>query len=311
MSSNWSVYIVILTVINILACFWLLWWTRKKRAPGQTGDDPTSTTGHTWDGDLQEYNKPLPKWWLNFFYATIVFSIGYLVLYPGLGAFAGTKGWSSVSQHDADAAASEAKLRTLFAKFDGQSVADLARNAEAVALGRSVFANNCSQCHGSDARGAKGFPNLTDADWIWGGEPETVLTTIRGGRQAAMPPWGAVLGEQGVTEVATYVQSLSGQSVDAAVAAAGKARYDTICIACHGPEGKGNPLLGAPNLTDDVWLYGRDFATISETIRNGRNGLMPAQEPIIGPERSRLVAAWVLSQSQGGPAASTATTGTP
>jgi cytochrome c oxidase cbb3-type subunit 3 len=299
MSTNWTLFISILTIANIAACFWLLWWTRKKRPPSQTSDSPSATTGHTWDGDLQEYNKPLPKWWLNLFYATIVFSIGYLVAFPGLGAFAGTRGWSSAAQHDADAAAAEQKLRAVYAKFDGVPVDDLASNAEAVALGRSVFANHCAQCHGSDARGAKGFPNLTDADWQWGGDPETVLATIQGGRQAAMPPWGAVLGDQGVTEVATYVLSLSGHPADAALAAAGKARYDTLCVACHGPEGKGNPLLGAPNLTDATWLYGSDFATISDTIRNGRNGMMPAQEPIIGPERARLAAAWVLAQSRG------------
>jgi len=303
MSTNWTLFISILTIVNIIACFWLLWWTRKKRPPSQTGDSPSATTGHTWDDDLQEYNKPLPKWWLNLFYATIVFSTGYLVLFPGLGAFAGTKGWSSAAQHDADAAAAEQKLRALYAQFDGIPVHELAANANALALGRSVFSNHCAQCHGSDARGAKGFPNLTDGDWLWGGDPEAVLASIKGGRQAVMPPWGPVLGEQGVTEVATYVLSLSGQQADPALAAAGKARYDTICIACHGLEGKGNPMLGAPNLTDDVWLYGADFATISEGIRNGRNGVMPAQQPLIGTERSRLAAAWVLSQSRGTPSA--------
>jgi cytochrome c oxidase cbb3-type subunit 3 len=227
-----------------------------------------------------------------------MFGLGYLVLFPGLGAFSGTRGWSSSAQHDADAAAAEAKLRALFARFDGVPVAELASNPEAVALGRSVFANNCAQCHGSDARGARGFPNLTDSEWIWGGEPDTVLASIVGGRQAAMPAWGAVLGEQGITEAANYVLGLSGQPMDAALAEAGKARYMTICVACHGPEGKGNPALGAPNLTDGNWLYGGDLATISEGIRNGRNGVMPAQKSIIGEDRARLAAAWVLAQSR-------------
>jgi cytochrome c oxidase cbb3-type subunit 3 len=298
MTINWTLFISILTLLNIFACLWLLWWTRKKRPASQTSDATDATTGHTWDGDLTEYNKPLPKWWLNSFYASIVFSLAYLVIFPGLGAFAGTTGWSSVAQHDADATAAEQKLRTLFAQFDGMPVSELATNTEAVALGRSVFANHCAQCHGSDARGARGFPNLVDGEWIWGGEPDTVLATIRGGRQAAMPPWGAVLGEQGVTEVVAYVQQIAGQPADAALASAGKARYDTLCIACHGAEGKGNPMLGAANLTDDTWLYGSDPASIAESVRNGRNGMMPAQEPIIGTDRARLAAAWVIAQSR-------------
>jgi len=303
MTVGWSAFIAILTIANILACLWLLWWTRKKRPVTQTSDGHDATTGHTWDGDLTEFNKPLPKWWLNLFYLSIVFALGYLVVYPGLGAFAGTSGWSSTAQHDADAAAAESKLRVLFARFEGIAVAQLASNPEAVALGRSVFANNCTQCHGSDARGARGFPNLTDNDWIWGGDPDTVLASIVGGRQAAMPAWAAVLGEQGITEAATYVLSLSGQPVDAALAEAGKARYATICIACHGPDGKGNQALGAPNLTDNIWLYGNDLATISEGLRKGRNGMMPAQEAIIGVDRARLAAAWVLALQSGSAAA--------
>lgn len=304
MTINWTLFISILTLLNIFACFWLLWWTRKKRPPSQTSDASDATTGHIWDGDLTEYNKPLPKWWLNSFYVSIVFGLAYLVIFPGLGAFAGTTGWSSVAQHDADATAAEQKLRTLFARFDGMPVSELATNAEAVALGRSVFANHCAQCHGSDARGALGFPNLVDGEWIWGGEPDTVLASIVGGRQAAMPPWGAVLGDQGVTEVVAYVQQLAGQPADAALASAGKARYDMLCIACHGAEGKGNPMLGAPNLTDDIWLYGSDPAAIAHSVRAGRNGVMPAQEAIIGVDRARLAAAWVLAQSK--PAAAAA-----
>jgi cytochrome c oxidase cbb3-type subunit 3 len=299
MTLNWTLFISILTLLNIVACFWLLWWTRKKRPSSQTSDAMDATTGHIWDGDLTEYNKPLPKWWLNSFYVSIVFGLAYLVIFPGLGAFAGTTGWSSVAQHDADATAAEEKLRTLFARFDGMPLSELATNAEAVALGRSVFANHCAQCHGSDARGARGFPNLVDGEWIWGGEPDAVLATIVGGRQAVMPPWGAVLGDQGVAEVVAYVQQLAGQGgADAALASAGKARYDTLCVACHGPEGKGNPMLGAPNLADDIWLYGSDPAAIAESVRAGRNGVMPAQEPLIGVDRARLAAAWVLAQSK-------------
>lgn len=292
MTLGWTLFITIFTVANILACFWLLWWTRKRR------DEPlsqTETTGHVWDGDLAEYNKPLPKWWLNLFYITIVFSLAYLVLYPGLGGFAGTLGWSSSDQHAADARAAEAKIEPLFARFRSMDLLELKKDPEAVALGANVFAANCTTCHGSDGRGARGFPNLMDASWQWGGDPDAVLTTILEGRTAAMPGWGQLLGEQGVTEVAVYVQSLSGQQVDPALAAAGKARFETVCIACHGIDGKGNPALGAPDLTDDVWLYGGDFATIANAIRNGLNGHMPPHGPILGQDRARLVAAWVLS----------------
>ena len=297
MSQGWTLYISIFTIVNILACLWLLWWTAKNRSTKAEDQD----TGHVWDGDLRELNRPLPKWWLNLFYITIVFSLAYLVLYPGLGSFAGTKKWTSQDQHDAEAKAAEEKIAPIFAKFRAQSIADLVHDADAQRLGASVFANNCATCHGSDAKGAKGYPNLVDNDWLWGGEPDTVLTTILDGRQAAMPAMGAVLGDEGVAATAIYVQSLSGQNVDDALAAKGQAHFQTVCAACHGPEGKGNPMLGAPNLTDNVWLYGGDFDTIAATIRNGRNGQMPAHRPIIGEDRVRLAAAWVLAQSQAQP----------
>jgi cytochrome c oxidase cbb3-type subunit III len=295
-SAGWSWYVAILTVANILGCLWLLWWTRRPH-----GDDKPEgeTTGHVWDGDLVEGNKPMPRWWINLFYITIVFAFAYLLWYPGLGAFAGVGGWSSQEKHADDVAAAHAKLEPILARFRGEPVALLAANAEAVELGRSVFANNCATCHGSDARGARGFPNLTDADWLWGGEPDTVLATVIGGRQAAMPAFGPVLGEEGVKATVAYVLSLSGPS-DPALAASGSAHFQTLCIACHGPEGRGNPLLGAPNLTDRTWLYGGDAATIAETITAGRMGQMPAHGELIGEDRSRLAAAWVLAQSRAG-----------
>lgn len=292
MTFGWTLFISIFTIANILACFWLLWWTRRARGENAT---ETETTGHVWDGDLEEYNKPLPKWWLNLFYITIVFAIAYLVLYPGFGGFAGTLNWTSGVQHDAEAAAAEAKLEPIFARFRGMDLLDLKKDPEAVALGANVFAANCTTCHGSDGRGARGFPNLMDASWQWGGEPDAVLTTILEGRTAAMPGWGQLLGEQGVTETAVYVQSLAGQQVDPALAAAGKARFETVCIACHGIDGKGNQALGALNLTDNIWLYASDFDSISKGIRDGYAGHMPAHGPIIGQDRARLVAAWVLS----------------
>jgi len=298
MSTGWSVYIIVLTVLNILGCLWLLWWTSRRRP--DEGQGP-ATTGHTWDEDLTEYNKPLPKWWLNLFYLTIAFSFVYLALYPGLGAIRGYYGWTSEGERAQVAAEEDAKLKPLFAQYAAMPIESIGQDARALELGRSVFSHNCATCHGSDARGARGFPNLTDADWLWGGTSEAVLATILNGRQAAMPALGSALGEQGVNEVAVYVQSLSGQNVDPALARGGAQRFGGICAACHGPDGKGNPALGAPNLTDAVWLYGSDFASIVETVRNGRNGNMPAHKGLIGEDRSRIVAAWVLAQSAKAP----------
>ena len=295
MSHGWSIYVIALVVLNIVATVWLLWWT-SRRPKG--GPDPSSTTGHVWDGDLTEYNKPLPKWWINLFYLTIIFSIGYLAWYPGMGNLAGWSGWTSAGEHDQDKAVADAKLAEAFSAYEGQPIDRIARDPKAVAFGAAIFANNCAMCHGSDARGAKGYPNLTDADWLWGGTPEQILTTVLQGRQAAMPPLAAAIGgDVGVTEVAAYVQSLSGIKADPALAAAGKARFGGVCAACHGVDGKGNAAVGAPNLTDRTWLYGSDFATIREAIVLGRNGMMPAHEPIIGETRSRLAGAYVWSLS--------------
>lgn len=293
MSAFWSWFIIVLVVINIAGCVWLLWYTSRRR-PGEA-----ETTGHVWDGDIREYNKPLPKWWINLFWLTIAFSIAYLVYYPGFGRFAGTSGWTSAGEHDRQRAENEARLAPLFARFADKSIAELAADADARALGQSVFANHCAMCHGSDARGARGFPNLTDDSWQWGGEAEQILTSILAGRQAAMPPFAAVLGsEQAVNETAVYVQSLSGQRVDATLAAAGKPRFEMICAACHGRDGTGMTALGAPNLTDNAWLYGSDFDSIRTAIVQGRSGYMPPHEPIIGSNRARLVAGWVYHLGQ-------------
>jgi cytochrome c oxidase cbb3-type subunit 3 len=297
MSSVWSLYIAIFSIVNVLACLWLLWWTSKKRVTGAPEGNAITTTGHEWDG-IKEYNTPLPKWWLNLFYLTIAFAFVYFVLYPALGSFAGTSKWTSAAQHDADAKAADARIRPLFDAFASKPLDQLVLDADAQRLGRSVFANNCATCHGSDARGAKGFPNLTDQDWIWGGAPETVLATIVNGRQAAMPALEAVIGADNVPAVAVYVQSLSGAAADPQLAAKGETHFKTICVACHGVDGKGNQALGAPNLTDNIWLYGSDFDSIAQSIRLGRNGMMPAHLNIIGEERARLAAAWVLAQSR-------------
>jgi cytochrome c oxidase cbb3-type subunit 3 len=300
MNSILSVYIIVLTVIAVIGCVWLLRWTARRR-PGDPGPEDTS---HTWDQDLTEYNKPMPRWWVVLFYLTILFGAGYLIYYPGLGAWRGTSGWTSAKEHDADQALAEKQLAATFAAYADGSIEDLARNQDALRHGRSVFANHCAGCHGSDARGAKGFPNLTDAAWHWGGSADEILTTITGGRQAMMPPMEQVLGASGLAETAVYVLSLSGTPGDAELIERGRVRFAGICAACHGADAKGNAAMGAPDLTDSYWQYGGDFASVRDSIAHGRQGMMPAHEPLIGKTRARLVAAWIYAQSH--PAQATA-----
>ena len=299
MTSGWSLFIILVTLTYILGCVWLLRWTSKPKAAGEKiggGAD----TGHVWDKDLREYNNPLPRWWLWLFYITVVFAIGYLVLYPGLGSFPGVKGWTSSGQYQTERAAAEAKANAYLAQFASMTVPQLAADPKAMATARNLFQVNCAMCHGSDGGGAKGFPNLTDKNWQWGGDPDTVVQTITAGRIAAMPAWGSVLGAQGVDQAEAYVEQLSGQPHDAALAAAGRTVFETNCAACHGVDGKGNPLVGAPNLTDDVWLYGGDPATLKQTIEAGRNGQMPAFGDRLGAERVRLLAAYAIHLSDSG-----------
>ncbi|MDX1442312.1 MAG: cytochrome-c oxidase, cbb3-type subunit III [Gammaproteobacteria bacterium] len=293
MSTGWSIFIIVLTVGNILGCVWLLWWTSRSR-PSQT---TTETTGHTWDGDLQELNNPLPRWWLWLFYITIIFSGVYLILYPGLGNYEGTLGWTQEKRYEEESARIEARQAEFYAQFDGMSVTALAQNDEAMDVGNRIFANNCAVCHGSDGRGAKGFPNLADDAWQYGGEPEQILTSIRNGRNGVMPALGGALGgEQGIAEVSAYVWQLNGREPDQAMAALvgpGEQRYKTVCAACHGVEGKGNIALGAPNLTDDTWLYGGAYDDIRKSVRNGRQGQMPAHDKLLSDDEIRVVAAYV------------------
>jgi cytochrome c oxidase cbb3-type subunit 3 len=296
MSSGWSIFVVVLTIANILACVWLLRWTAKPKHAGEKiggGSD----TGHTWDGDLREYNNPLPKWWLWLFYITVVFGLIYLAVFPGLGNFGGLKGWSQASQYEQERAAVEARAAALLAPFATMTVPELSTNAQAMATAANLFQNNCAQCHGSDGGGARGFPNLANDDWQWGGDPDSIVQTIAGGRMAAMTPWGEILGEQGVDAVVAYVMQLSGQPADPAMAAAGATHFQTYCTACHGADGKGMTAVGAPNLTDGVWLYGGDSDTIRETVTKGRMGQMPAFGDRLGEQRVRLLAAYVLRMS--------------
>jgi cytochrome c oxidase cbb3-type subunit III len=298
MSSGWSLFVIILTIANILACLWLLRWTAKPRSANEKiggGAD----TGHVWDKDLREFNNPLPKWWLWLFYITVAFGLLYLAFYPGLGNFAGLGGWTQAGQYEKEKAAVEARAQQLLAPLAALPVAELVNNEQAMSTAHNLFQQNCAQCHGSDGGGAVGFPNLANSDWQWGSDADSVVATITNGRIAAMPPWAAVLGEPGVDEVVAYVQTLSGQQADATKAAAGQVRFQTVCSACHGMDGKGNPLLGAPNLTDQVWLYGGDAAAIKQTVMNGRNGQMPAWGDKLGEQRIKLLAAYVTKLAAG------------
>jgi len=292
MSTFWNWFVAVLTIVSIAGIVWLLIATARSKA-----SDLQETTGHVWDEDISELNHPLPLWWLGLFLISVIFGGLYLAFYPGLGVTAGTLAWTSAKEVQADLTENNRKLEAVFAQFRDTPIEQLQNDAKALEFGHNVFANNCAVCHGSDARGAKGYPNLADNDWLYGGTADSILTTILKGRQGVMPPLGAALGDQGVDEVANYVLSLSGRKADEQLAAAGKTRYMTICIACHGPEAKGNPLVGAPNLSDDIWLYGGSLEDIKTSIRNGRSGQMPTWEPILGRDRARLVAAWVLAQS--------------
>lgn len=300
MSGIVSAYIIFIVVLNIVGTLLLIQFTRRIKVGDEQHSykDGELIAGHNVDG-IQELNNPLPRWWLWKFYILIAFGVVYLVLFPGLGSYKGTLGWTSAGQHAEEVAAAEAEYGPLFKQWAATPVAELAKDENAVKAGQRIFLANCATCHGSDAGGNIGFPNLTDHDWLWGGEPDTIKTTIAGGRTGAMPPWGKILGEQGVIEVSHYVRSLSGQKHDEATARVGKKLFTANCVVCHGPEGKGTPAMGAPNLTDGIWLYGGTDRAIRETIRGGRGGVMPVWKPILGEDKVHVVAAYVYSLSLG------------
>lgn len=293
MSDFWSWWVIIIVAINIIGCWALLYWTRRIKS--QSGLD-NETTGHVYDG-IEEYNNPLPRWWLNMFYITLVFGVGYLILYPGLGNFAGTLGWTQQKQHSEEVEVASQTYQPLFDKYQSVPIAELAKVKQATEMGKRIFVNTCFGCHGSDARGNPGYPNLTDKDWLWGGSPEQIKHSIVSGRVGVMPPFGASLSAEKVDQLVNYVGQLSGNKVDATKAAAGKATFDTQCFACHGANGKGNVALGAPDLTDNIWLHGGSRTAIADTIRNGRTGEMPAHKDILGEAKSHLVSAYVYSLS--------------
>lgn len=299
-SGFWDFYIGIITIVSILACAVLLWQQSTQKAPGpDTAGHEPGTSGHVWDEDIKEYNHPLPRWWMWMFYLTIVWGIAYLTLYPGLGSFAGTLGWTQIKQLEEEDQQAQKAYGPLFEKFAAQDVEALAKSPEALAVGQKLFLNNCAQCHASDGGGSRGFPNLTDLEWLWGSTPEAIRTSIAEGRLGVMPPWGQVLGEQGVKDVANHVRSLSGLTHDSIRAARGKEKFAQICVACHGADGKGNPAVGAPNLADQVWLHGGSEEQLIETIGKGRVDQMPAHKDLLSPAKIHLLTAYVYSLSGG------------
>ena len=292
-SPFWEWYILILVGLSFAFCFALLIWMQRGKKPTKI-----ESHGHVWDGDLEELNNPLPAWWLYMFYITLVFGIVYLLIYPGSGVFAGAFKWSGVGQYEQEMKAAERKYGPLYEKYRTQDIKLVATNPEALKMGQRLYMTYCTACHGSDAGGGPGFPNLRDNDWLYGGQPEAIKASIAQGRIGVMPPWGAVLGNEGVHNVSEYVVRLSGRKVNTEAADAGQEKFQQLCSACHGKDGQGNPAMGAPNLADNIWLYGGGLDDIKVSIKNGRGGQMPAWEPVIGKDRARLVAAWVLAQSQ-------------
>jgi cytochrome c oxidase cbb3-type subunit 3 len=291
-----SLFIIALTAANVAGALWLLWWTRRSSGEAST---TTETTGPVWDEDLRELNNPLPRWWLWLFIITVIFAGVYLALYPGLGSYKGSLGWTSAKEHSVQFAENAQRLERTLAPFAAQDVKVLSTNTAALDIGRNLFLNNCATCHGSDGGGAPGFPNLTDRDWLWGSEPDRVVETISQGRNGVMPAWGPTLGTRGVEDMLAYVFSLQGRKLAAGDPNAGAKKYAELCVACHGPDAKGIPLMGTPNLTDKVWLHGGALATVRDTIENGRMSAMPAHTARLGETRIKLLAAYVLSLSRG------------
>ena len=292
-SNFWSLYVAGLTILGILGCGILLWVTARKKVESASDN----TTGHVWDEDLREMNNPMPRWWMWLFVITIVFSLAYLAIYPGLGNYSGQLKWSQTGAYDSEVAKANAELEPLYARFASMKPEDIAVDPQAVAIGEWLFMNNCAQCHGSDAHGSKGFPNLTDKDWLHGGNPEKIHETLVNGRMGNMPPMAAAVGTpEEVRNLANYVLSLSGSPHDSLRASLGKSKF-AACAACHGMDAKGNTALGAPNLTDDIWLHGWGETAIVNIINNGKVNVMPAQANKLTEAQINVLSAYVWGMS--------------
>ncbi|TXI21009.1 MAG: cytochrome-c oxidase, cbb3-type subunit III [Roseateles sp.] len=292
-NSGWSLFVAAITVIGLVACLGLLIVASRRQVMASD-----NTTGHVWDEDLREMNNPLPRWWMGLFILTVVFAGVYLALYPGLGSNAGQLGWSSLGEHAADVAKARESMAPVYASFAKLTPEQLVKDPKAHGIGERLFANNCAVCHGADARGSKGFPNLTDNDWLWGGSFDTIVQTITEGREGNMPVMAPAVGSsEDVRNVANYVLSLSGSPHNSLYAQLGKPKF-VVCAACHGPDGKGNQALGAPNLTDKIWLHGWGEDAVMAMVNNGKHNVMPAHKDRLTPEQIRVLAAYVQSLSQ-------------
>ena len=292
-SGFWTWFISITTIASIIFLFIFLIKLSKKKA-----GDETQKMDHVWDGNLQELNTPLPRWWLYSFIFTIFWGAGYLVFYPGLGSYAGILNWTQANQLEKEMKVANETYGPLYEQFKNTDITKLAEDDAALKVGERLYASYCTTCHGSDARGARGYPNLRDDDWLYGGEPENIKTTIMQGRQAAMPAWGKILSDEDVFNVVSYVEQLAGRTVDDMHASLGKEIYNKNCIACHGAEGKGNFMFGAPNLTDDIWLYGGSQKKIMESVQLGRNGKMPPHKEFLGEAKVHILSAYIYSLSE-------------
>lgn len=291
-SNFWSWFIGVTTVASIIYLLVLLMKCSKRKA-----GEEKETMGHVWDGNLEELNTPLPRWWLYWFLFTIFWGIGYLIYYPGLGSYAGILGWSQVGQLEEEIKVANETYGPLYEQFKNTDIEQLATDPAAIKIGERLFASYCTTCHGSDGRGARGYPNLRDADWLYGGEAENIKVSILNGRKGAMPPWGEVLSDEDVFNVVSYVEQLAGRTVDDIHASSGKKVYDQMCAACHSADGTGNKMLGAPNLTDDIWLYGGSQKKIKESIEIGRSGVMPPHKEFLGEAKVHILSAYIYSLS--------------
>ena len=295
LNAGWSTYIALVTTVGIIWCIWLLFSQLKVKVK-LNPDGKVADTGHVWDEDLRELNNPLPRWWMWMFLISCIFSLGYLALYPGLGAYPGILGYSTDSALMSSMTTANDELKPVYAKYMKMDIEQVGVDPKAREMGQRLFLNSCAQCHGSDAGGSKGFPNLTDHDWLYGGSPENIKTTITNGRAGVMPPFPQLDGKQ-IADVANYVRSLSGLPVDEMKKVRGEEVFKSSCVACHGADAKGNIALGAPNLNDKTWLYGSSEATIIETVTKGRMAMMPAQDKVLSPEKIQLLTAYVWGLS--------------
>lgn len=292
MSSFWSLWVIVLTAITFILITWILFANRTKQQ-----NENESTTGHVYDG-IEEYDNPLPAWWFAMFLITLIFGAVYLVVYPGMGNFPGLLGWTQEGQYERQIAQADDRYRDMRDRYMAMPIEEVAADPKARKMGKRMFSNNCAQCHGGDAKGTYGFPNLADDDWLFGGSPDAIKASITRGRQPVMPAWGDILGDEGVTDTVAYVMSLSGRNVDQGNAEAGEQHFKTYCVACHGMDGTGVQAMGAPNLANGVWLYGGSKEQIGHSVRVGRNGVMPAHEELISEDKIHLLTAYVYGLSQ-------------